>query len=157
MFLPFAVTEWRNLHSVTQYFCYFLGFRANILDNINGISTVFHHLITPFMDNLDYSNFNTSLRQPNIAYWVRSGQKLWKSKFMLHKFNIQFLMSKIVWKEGQIGNVIKRTLFFFFTEMDAQMKAWNKSNKTDIFTASSSSKNINKLNKVGIVSFNGKT
>ena len=40
--------------------------------------------------------------------------------------------------------------------MNAQTKACNESNKTDIITASLSSKNTNKLNKVGIVSFNGK-
>ena len=40
--------------------------------------------------------------------------------------------------------------------MNAQTKACNESNKTDIITASLSSKNTNKLNKVGIVSFNEK-
>ena len=40
--------------------------------------------------------------------------------------------------------------------MNAQLKAWNKYNKKDILTASLLSKNINQVNKVGIVAFNRK-
>ena len=40
--------------------------------------------------------------------------------------------------------------------MNPQIKAWNRSNQTHIFTASLSSKNINKPNKVGLISFSEK-
>ena len=68
----------------------------------------------------------------------------------------QFPMSKIVCKKRQIGNVALRTFLFCYRNVNPQMKAWNKSNKKNIFIAPLSCKNKNKLNKVDIVSFNGK-
>ena len=43
-----------------------------------------------------------------------------------------------------------------YRTVNAQMEARKKSKKRYVFTASLSCKNIEKLNKVGIVSFNGK-
>ena len=43
-----------------------------------------------------------------------------------------------------------------YRTVNAQMEARKKSSKSYVFTDSLSCKNIEKLNKVGIVSFNGK-
>ena len=34
IFFPSAIIKWNNLHSVTQYFCHFLRFRARLIRNL---------------------------------------------------------------------------------------------------------------------------
>ena len=63
-------------------------------------------------------------------------------------------MSKIVCRKEQIGNVVIRT-FLFLLLINGKIDTWTKSNKGHIFTASLPCEKINKLNNVGIVSFNG--
>lgn len=107
----------------------------------------------------DFESISPRKSYPYEKYWLAQ-HCLWggveaktipKNRFMLHKNNIS--ISSV--QDCQWGGV-NRKWVFFFTEMNPQIKAWNRSNQTHIFTASLSSKNINKPNKVGLISFSEK-